>query len=124
MSSAAQLIQGAERIARAVVERDTPAGQPLNQTDVLRHRVAALERIVEQLSTAIESMTPAPRGGVPAVICGVPVTLVMTPDGYSVHAQGCVDGLLSVSAWDEANAAWNVHCQIYNEDLAIDRRNA
>lgn len=124
MTTATQLIRGAERAARAVVERETPAGQPINQTEVMRHRVAALERIVEQLSSAIASMTPAPRGGVQAVVGGMPVTLVMTHDGYSVHAQGCVDGLLSVNAWDEADAAWNARCQIYNEDLAIDRRNA
>lgn len=121
MTSAAQLIQGAERAARAVVEHTTPAGQPLNMTEVMRHRIAVLERIVSQQAQAIESMTPAPRGGVPAVVGGVPVTLVMTSDGYSVHAQGCVDGLLSVNAWDEANAAWNAHCQIYNEEAAIER---
>lgn len=123
MTSASQLIDGAERIARAIAERDTPPGQPLNVTEMYRHRIAALERIVSQQAQAIAEMTPKPRGGVPAVLGGVPVTLVMTSDGYSVHAQGCVDGLLSISAWDEANAAWNVHCQIYNEELAIDRRN-
>lgn len=121
MTTATQLIQGAERIARAVVERDTPAGQPLNQTDVLRHRVAALERIVERQAQAITEMTPRPRGGVSALVCGVPVTLVMTSDGYSVHAQGCVDGLLSAAAEDAAMHAWNTHCQIYNDELAIDR---
>lgn len=121
MTTATQLIQGAERIARAVVERNTPAGQPINQTEVLRHRVAALERIVEQQSQAIASMEPQPRGGVPAVVGGMPVTLVMTHDGYSVHAQGCVDGLLSNSAWDEAERAWLTATQQHNSEAEIER---
>lgn len=121
MTTATQLIQGAERIARAVVERETPAGQPLNYTEILRHRVAALERIVEQQANAIESMTPSPRGGVPAVVGGMPVTLVMTYDGYSVHAQGCIDGLLSTSAWDQAERAWLAHTQQHNSEAAIER---
>lgn len=121
MTTATQLIRGAERAARAVVERETPAGQPINQTEVMRHRVAALERIVEQLSSAIASMTPAPRGGVQAVVGGMPVTLVMTHDGYSVHAQGCIDGLLSTSAWDQAERAWLAHTKQHNSEAAIDR---
>lgn len=48
--SAQDMITGAERIARALAERDTPPGRPVNQTEVYRHRIAALERIVLDLA--------------------------------------------------------------------------
>lgn len=48
--SAQDMITSAERIARALTERDTPPGRPVNQTEVYRHRIAALERIVRDLA--------------------------------------------------------------------------
>lgn len=52
--SAQDMITGAERIARALAERDTPPGRPINQTEVYRHRIAALERIVRDLACKLE----------------------------------------------------------------------
>lgn len=59
--SAQDMITGAERIARALAERDTPPGRPVNQTEVYRHRIAALERIVRDLAGGGKKAQPDPQ---------------------------------------------------------------
>lgn len=59
--SVQDMITSAERIARALAERDTPPGRPINQTEVYRHRIAALERIVRDLAGGVKKAQPDPQ---------------------------------------------------------------
>lgn len=121
MTHAQQLIDGAERIARAIAERETPPGQPLNVTEMYRHRIAALEQIVRRLQQTVTELTPSPAGGVPALICRVPVVLVPDGDDWHVHAYGCIDNLLTADQWLAAGHAWDAHARQHNAEAAIER---
>lgn len=121
MTHAQQLIQGAERAARAVIERTTPPDRPISQTEILRQRVAALELIVARQAQAMNGAYSAPRNGIPADLCGTPVLLVPDGDDWHVHAYGCIDKLLTADQWLAAGHAWDTHVKQHNSEAAIER---
>lgn len=121
MSRAQQLIDHAERIARAIAERETPPGHPLNVTEMYRHRIAALERSLRQQEAQARHLIAAPRNGIHADLCGTPVLLVPGGDDWHVHAYGCIDNLLTADQWLAAGHAWDEHVKQHNSEAAIER---
>lgn len=121
MTPASQLIDNAERIARAIAERETPTGQPLNVTEMYRHRIAALERSLRQQEAESRHLIATPRNGIPAELCGTPVLLVPAGDDWHVHAYGCIDKLLTADQWLAAGHAWDAHTKQHNSEAAIER---